>query len=574
MGWVIGIAGSYSKENLKKLQNIHNKPINSFSSDIAYFAIGGNEKTSFFLNDNSNNVSAISGVGIDTLKSIYKIMNLKDWSEYFSTNRDVSSLDGHFIIVRVTKDVIHFQTDQLGLKNLFIYNFNNYIVFSSRLDWLSKFIGSFEIDWYEFSARWLLINQLSDNSIFKNVIRLSQGGTCNFNLNTHSLVFQNKPWLPKYAKDVDNLDIYSMIKKFTTCGLDNESKVSLALSGGLDSRVLLSILLSNNNKNWCLHSFFSEKHPDVAVAKKISKDLNIEHKILEQPIPSEDICIETIFDYIPQTVLTAPSSNFINLQFYKLIESENKIIIDGGSGEIARRRYLNNVLYNCRTNLLNRDVTSIIPYIRYNRAQFFTNDISEIMEKGLELQLNELNKSMPDIKGFGIENWLDLLAIRTRFPNFAGPEQARSDSEILNYMPYVQPSFLKKMFESPLEVRKNSRMFKKLINDNYPTLKKYPLVKGVYTYPYYLSNFQSSVYIKIKKRLKAGFKDETQKNFLLKLKNYILDLANSQSVKNCGYYNNSKIIEIVDGFYKGNFSYANQLDWWLAFETFRKVMNC
>ena len=91
-------------------------------------------------------------------------------------------------------------------------------------------------------------------------------------------------------------------------------------------------------------------------------------------------------------------------------------------------------------------------------------------------------------KNIGIDNWIDLFALRTRLPNASAPEQARSDSEFINYMPFIQPAFLKRVFETPVPERKNSKIFHEIIDDNSPMLKHFPLVKDGVIYPFRLGN--------------------------------------------------------------------------------------
>ncbi len=575
MGWILGLAGNYSETELQKLKSIHPSPLHSFNSENFYITAGGIPETCFgSIPENDSSGWITSGVGIKYENGNASLMNKIDWdSELTNQNFSQHKLNGHFAATRWNNNKLELFTDQLGIRNIYLTKLNGCIAFSTRFDWILKLNKNILIDWEKFGGRWLLLNPVYNKSFLKNVEIIEQGGKAVIRFNPLSYEIKNQQWHPDLVPSlIEDKDFISILRDFTLCGLNNDKKISLALSGGLDSRILLALLISSKSKTWSLHSFYFADHPDTKAAKEISKELNVEHFFCEPSIPPIDKIIPLLTEYAGETILTSPASKFLLLQFYSTLYKQNKIVIDGGYGEIARRRYLNSLLFKGRDAIYKNDSKKIISLLRYNRSNIFKDDYVKLMQSCMEQQMDEVFHTMPEIKNFGIENWLDLFAVRTRLVHFA-VEQSRSDSQLVNYMPFIQPSFLKKLFETSVKKRNNSRLFYKIIKEFSPFLSHIPLVKGSITYPFGLGNVNSSLWIKLKGRLGFYYKDGFVVKFLESLSEYIQDTISSKDFTSCEYYDQNKVKDLVEGFYrKKNLALASEVDWFLIFEIWRRTI--
>jgi hypothetical protein len=65
----------------------------------------------------------------------------------------------------------------------------------------------------------------------------------------------------------------------------------------------------------------------------------------------------------------------------------------------------------------------------------FSKDVKEEMRKGAEQDIRDAWALMPDPRLIGEENFLDLLEVRYRFPNYGGIGQSWMDEQILSIMP-------------------------------------------------------------------------------------------------------------------------------------------
>jgi hypothetical protein len=250
-----------------------------------------------------------------------------------------------------------------------------------------------------------------------------------------------------------------------------------------------------------------------------------------------------------------------------------KIILDGGFGEIARRQFLNRFLFRGKAALQGGNPRLIYPYLRVQRPPIFIPEILQTMRQGVEEQIAALWREMPAMKEIGAENFLDLLAIRTRLPNAYGFEQGRLDGEGLGFMPFAQPSFLRRLFQTPVARRKNGRLFHQLIRQRFPRLSRYPLVKGGTTYPFGFSTVPAWAWTKLKTRFGQTFTDPSAADFLHKIAAEVQDIVISAPVKSYAAYDYPFIRTMVEKFYRGQTELAGSIHWWLAFELWRQAVN-
>ena len=172
----------------------------------------------------------------------------------------------------------------------------------------------------------------------------------------------------------------------------------------------------------------------------------------------------------------------------------------------------------------------------------------------------------------GIGNYLDLLAIRTRIPNFGGPEQARIDAEILNLVPFAQPSFLRALLGMPVRMRTNSRFHVEIIRRLAPVLATLPLAKSGMSYPFGLSTNISWLVTKAKSQMGWRHADQEPVALLQHVREYVLDTVHSSGVAANPRYDYPGLLDAVTNFYAGDLSLARTVDWWLTFQLWQESL--
>jgi len=568
MSWILGCLTNSLTENIcTKLASIHARELYRCVTGSIYISAGGIKETCQFKSfDNGSTGWVVCGLGVRATDTGCNFLSGSDWGSILSDAQpNLKSIDGHFVACRWKDTTFEIFTDQLGLRTMYLVKTREGMFFSTRLDWITKLSSNALIDFATLGGCWLAFNQLSYASLIQGVQKLGPSGYAK--LTEGSMLTHCAPWEPKLLNTSSEL-VERHVKALSRPN-GEFANISLGLSGGLDSRVLLALML-NANQRPSVHTFGPLGDPDVYVPKRIASDEGLTHQVFHEPLPTLSECIALMQDYAAQACLCEPATSILKLRSYSSLYEQEKLLMDGGFGEISRRQYFNRLLVKGRTALLSGNPHLISPFLYAPRADIFTADVNSLMRKGLEEQIETTWKEMPSFTDIGIENFLDLLAVRTRIPNWGGLEQPRIDGHILNYMPFVQPSLLNLVFSLTPRMRVNGYLFRYLIKKNRTSLTKYPLVKGNTTYPFPLTTMQSWLWTKVKSRLGLTFRDNSRTRVLDVIKEFVLDTLESTESRSYAPYNYEAINRMVHSYYRGRSELSSQVDWWVTFELWRR----
>jgi len=560
MSWIIGYFGNGNKLQISSPE----APLHSFKDSNLNLFAGGNNQTSFFKSNSLDSCWAVAGVGLKSSDSGYKILDNIEWDANLHPKQiNLSSVNGHFVAIKYSDNELKFFTDELGLREIFIVKLPEGFGFTTRIEWLKHFIKP-EIDLKEFGSRWLIQNQISRISFIKNVKRLV---CANATIKSNSLSIKQNLWQPDFNSAADQSSFSLSLNKLLSI---NDKKISLSLSGGLDSRLLLSYLTAKNYGQWNSHTFGDPNHPDSKIASDLLISLKRKNEIIDDELPSIDKLIKLVKIYSVQSIVTNPVSSILNLRYYDRLADQNSVIIDGGFGEIWRRAFANRLLLVGKNSLFKKDSKSVSGFLRYSRADIFTEEALIEMEKGVIEQLYSLFEEMPDANQISPASWIELFSIRSRLTNYYAPEQARVDGFVISFMPLVQKDILQLLFGLNDVEKRNGKLFKELIKQNSIQLTKHPLVKGNIVHPFNSSTISARLHSRVKNRLGLGYQSKQPIELLNSLKEFINDTIRSSEVRNYDLYDQKKIERIVNDFSSKGDEYYQEIDWFLSFELFRQ----
>jgi hypothetical protein len=574
MSWFFGVSRSQPGTQIS-LDKGHcdGRPLHVLSLPMLSIVFGGIDETCCYETPGRSSETgwAVVGTGIRVSDSVARLMDKSDWRALLSSgNFPADMLDGHFVALRWNADGVELFTDQLGLRTAYYGKYDAGICFSSRLDWVAQTTGRAEINLSALGGRWLLFNQMDYESCVNGIERLGPGASV-FIKNGAVIRHESRPWFPEFGRGKGNR-AGELLELFVRAAVDSHRTVSLGLSGGIDSRTLLAILMAERNAGFLVHTFGDPADPDVRISTRIADRFGLRRQYFNEPLAdSSDLLLQTR-SFAAQNTLVEPASSILKLRYYSGQHENGQMIIDGGLGEIARRQYLNRIVRFGRSALKEKDIGKIFQLLRTPRADIFTREYTREMGSAALKSIERTLASMPGVEEIGVENFVDLLSVRTRLPNFGGPEQARSDACIVNYMPMAQPSFLKAAFATDIRQRTNGRLFKEIVRANEPRLAEFPLVKSGSTYPFGLPPVAAWLAAKIKSKFMKSFSDPMPDRFLANIKEYVLDLAHSGEVHNWHGYDSARIPWIIEEYYRGNKQYRRTVDWWLAFELWRRSL--
>lgn len=560
MSWLFGYFGNPGSSNIQSPE----PPLYSFKNSNLSLHAGGNKNTTFIKSNSLDSCWAAVGVGLKILDSECIVLKENNWNNILNSPQiDFDPINGHYVAIKYSDNELKFFTDDLGLREIHIVKTVNGYGFTTRIDWLKHFIKP-EIDLNEFGARWLLQNQISRKSIIKNVTRLVSADAI---IKSNSLSVEQKLWQPNFESCSNWETFDSNLKKLLSL---QDKNISLSLSGGLDSRLLLSYLTLKKSNLWDTHTFGDPNHPDSIIASRLLVNFNRTNEVIDDELPSKDRLVELVKSYSVQTIVTNPISSILNLRFYDRLSDENRVVIDGGFGEIWRRTFANRLLLLGKNTLSSKNAEAVAKYLRFNRAEIFSDEALIEMEKGIHNQINILFEEMPDANQIGSAKWIDLFSVRSRLINYYAPEQARVDEFVTSFMPLVQKELLLLLFELRDFEKKNGRLFKQLIGQNAIPLTKLPLVKGNLVHPFKASTLVMRLNSTLKTKLGIAYKSNKQVELLKSLKEFIGDTIHTSEVRNFEYYDRKRLEIISDKFFSVENSYCSEVDWFLSFELFRQ----
>lgn len=574
MSWLFGIISpTISDAETTRAASLHDQPRHVVRQSRIFIASGGLSETSLFGLFGSRDAGSgwiVLGLGLRMEGEHCVVVTEAEWAERLShLPPRIDDLDGHFVAVIWNNNGVQCLTDSLGLRVLYYAPEPGRIVISSRLDWLARFTGRSDVDYSEFGSSWLTFHQLSSGCTVRGLKKLGQGGVLTVAPDM-AVQTSRSPW--KQRKGFPPVATSQLLRAYSSPILPSADRVSLGLSGGMDSRLLLSALLERKDERVCTHTFGEEDDPDVRVAAEIARYAGMDHLHLNDPLPVPQDCIRMTRELQSHLCVTEPASSVIKLRHYPSLRAKGRMMVDGGFGEIGRRQYFNRLLRLGRKAVLDGDPSAIFSKISVERGGFFVPEVAREMHEGTLSQINARWEEMPRPQELGVENWVDLLAVRTRVPNFGGPEQSRLDGLVLNYMPLVQPSFLHGILNTPLSRRRNGRWARKQIRESVPGLTRFPLVKSGATYPFYLSGIVASLSTVIRQRLGTSHRNTSSQKLLIHLSEFVRDTVSSLEVTTYSHYDQHYVRKLVADFYGGRQERGPELDWWLAFELWRQSL--
>lgn len=574
MSWIIGYGGQLKNEIINKINCCVKDTIYEIKEDELFIKAGGSKLTCFHSNDtNTENSFVAAGVGIKSENSSFILLDNNGWRN-LDTDKGIKQLGGHFVLAKWDRNTISLFTDQMGMRDFYFRTIDDHsFIFSTRADWIAKITGD-EIDYSVFGAKWMLSSQISSDCIFKNINRIIGGSTLTINRKSNSYVSQNTGWKPEKGPDTFIADEFEhILNQLITFPFGEGRDVLLSLSGGLDSRLILSFLLNQKDKRWHIQTLGDLSHPDSIISSKIAAYFNLKHEHIDSPLPDAGTYIRELEEFVLQTTINNSALGYGQLRNMNELKGRDAIIIDGGCGEIWRRENFRHLLLTGKKALLQKDTKKILSYLRTHRGNIFNKEITESMVKGCEEEIFQAFEVLPDINSINVRNWVDVFTAKTLMMNRLSREQIRFDHNFISFMPLIQPFLLNKFLDFPDYHKENAKFYKQMLRNNCRDLDKFPLVKETLTYPFGTNTLQKRLLRVIYKKFKLDkYVNPLECNLLPLLSEFVKDRLNSNCVKQCAIYNHNKLRELSASLHNGQLTVIekNEIYWWLSFELYRQ----
>ncbi len=566
MSWLFGFSGNLSEQKKLSLSSLYPEPQITIDEPRIFIAAGGNE---FNCISSREGNWILLGTALEESEGNFRLPVKDDFEKRLAADSP-ANFGGHYLLIKWNSEKISFSNDTLGLRTIYFHRDKTGVYFSTSLEWIAAVMNKVEINYSEFGSRWMTFNQLSNESFIYDVDKLPPDS--NAEIISGVVKIQKGNWFPK-IDITDSEHLFKILRSLLEIDLPEKLKMTFGLSGGLDSRFLLSFLLQNRKQKFNIHSFGYNDDPDLQVAKKITDKLTLKCFFLQPPGTGSGQFLSKASDYIAATQLIEPFSSYMKLSVFNNRYFEDKFLIDGALAEFGRRQFLNRLLIKGRSALLNKNYTDVVKHLVVPKPKIFKEEYNDMMAEGAVEQLKTIFDSFPDPKETGPENFVDLLVAKFRIPNYFGPEQSRIDNIFPGIMPFAQKQTIEASLGIPVKQRKNSQIFYNAISENYPPLEDFPLVKDSTIYPYGLSSLTSYAYTKMKKSIAKSEINGAVYTFLKNHENTVREMINRDEIREFKPYDEESVIQIVSDFYSGKNKSTDDLTWLLTFELFRKKLN-
>lgn len=469
--------------------------------------------------------------------------------------------DGHYAVLHWDENRAEFYNDSLGIRRVFFSNADDYIVVSTRLDHLGVLLGNTVLNPPALGAYWLMNCPAAFNVPLKNISRLGPGGRASWEHG--ALKREHYPLCLDLHNTSSDEEFLHRLYEIVNSPPPKDFNWSLGLSGGFDSRLLLSVFNEKNRLALRTHTFGPAGQPDTVIAERAALAAGIPHMAIQNNTSSAEAILKLLTSFIGQSLLQTSASDLLNWQHYQMLYKEKRAVIDGAYGEIYRRMLLNRLLGFSRRAIRNKDGAALAQAITAYRPDVFTEEVHSQMVEGAQTEAAAIFGRMPDPAETGYENWADLFYTAFKLPHYNGFGQSALDSFSISFMPFIQPSLLQTGLRLPLRRRKNSKLFREFIRDEFPELTAIPLVKDNITVPYALSHSAAWAYRKAASMFGVAYGNRDREMMLHTLKPFIMDTLSSIQRGN-DILRTREIRMKAEEYFDGKHQHESLLDWWLT----------
>lgn len=208
----------------------------------------------------------------DLEESLYQLYSLK--GEKF-----IDEIKGNFVIIIIEKDKFSIYNDHIGINKYFYWSEGNEFIISNDFAEIVKSV-KVELDYNHIAIHSIMHHFIAGQTLFNNIYCSTYANRVTYK--SKELTF-GRYW--KFS-ELLNLSKQSIIYKkvsddflrITQSYLDffKPKQVSMSLTGGMDSRVILSALLNLNTKPNTF-TFGNAESKDVKIAENIAKKFGLKH---------------------------------------------------------------------------------------------------------------------------------------------------------------------------------------------------------------------------------------------------------------------------------------------------------
>lgn len=298
MSWFTILIGKQTEDSIAKLRKRHPVGCSEYSGQGFCILHAASSPTFAFATDEQHS-TLLAGLLICRNGEDYHILGAEEITPTLGEEILQGRLEGQYAGIYITGNKLTVTNDRLGLRDVYYSRSSDAVVISTNPQYAASLLATNEIDTTAFGSRWLCFTQIDIRSVIKGVSRLLPGERLSVEISTGKLHSEHTPWLPQHVENATEV-FTKRLHSLATLPLRENMPTSLALSGGLDSRLLLSIYQTDKEYSSKLRTFtFGEPyHPDSVIAQTITNNLSLPHRQLTFSDTRADSYISELQDFV------------------------------------------------------------------------------------------------------------------------------------------------------------------------------------------------------------------------------------------------------------------------------------
>ncbi len=486
---------------------------------------------------------------------------LSDWQWLLADEERLSHLDGHWLIVIANQNGIRAYNDPLGKRSLYVHKGQDGYFLCSDIS-LLKEAGLAELDAQRFGAYWhslfpphLRRYAPGTQSYYKNVEMLAQGGK--LLLSEAGLALRNNTFVPLEAAQ----NLAKILENLTLLPLRAGRRVCVGISGGMDIRPLLAILLNSGLPFSTVH-FGSKEGEDYRIAQQIALDHDLPFRYISHQEASGGW--QMACDYLHGRGFGFNPASHSLMGYFPILAEEADVFLGGYYGELFRMRFMSAHIASL-FKPGKPDFSSFARYLYLNPESFFIAEINKELHRGFVGSLQDSLAQMPPIGNMPHPLWMNLFYVRHSPRSINMPDLSQLDQHITDYMPYLQNAPIQQHWQQGLWPQLNEGLHRGIIRSYAPELQAYPLAIAEHSAAYFHRPYSLKIRIALKQRKKKVFTSSRTEQFLQVYRREILALRTDARVLQDNWLDTKKVDDILAAYYNGDRSRQNAV---LSFVTY------
>lgn len=403
--------------------------------------------------------------------------------QYLKTeNIDFSFFDGEFTIAIYdgNKDSLTVANNVFGTFPLFTFSDNNYFIFCNEYEPILKYLNfDNEISKTNIAEYLVLGSPINGKTFFKSITNLSPATQ----LNLHGKSINKKRYYNPNLSINSKLTKTEIAQKFSILFTDtikkrikNSESKNCSLSGGLDTRLILSAMSLEDRKHVTFTSLLTEplnetNDRDILIASQIAARLDLNYQII--PMSNWWNVWSKAFDESYFTDLRYPQMPYIFSGHYgsELVKGEFSLLIPSFIQDIINQNKDHSIDLIASKFYKSKIIDSIL------NSKIYHKNFKEYFHQAFENLFTEL-------KSYNTENKLLLFAINQMTRSFFSTMYSGSfGSWLMTYrfptvwnLPFIDRNILELLLSVPVEILidKNQSFYNEIYKNNFPELIDIP----------------------------------------------------------------------------------------------------